>query len=173
MRTTTLDQLNEMDEDGFVAAIGHVFEHSPWVARRAYAKRPFASVASLHERLVETVRLAGDDEKLALIRAHPDLVGKMAREGGLTRESTAEQRAAGLTALSPREVKLFDRYNAEYRQRFGFPFVICARENKKDAILGAFPVRLMNSREQEIDTALAEIAKIVRLRLIDAIDEGH
>ena len=169
---TTLDNLNAMGEDAFVAAIGHVFEHSPWIARRTHPKRPFDSVAALHEKLVDTVRVADESEKLSLIRAHPDLVGRMAREGGLTRESTAEQRAAGLTALSSGEVELFDRYNGAYHERFGFPFIICARENKKDAILAAFPVRLKNNVGQEIDTALAEIYKIARLRLVDAIDEG-
>ena len=82
-----------------------------------------------------------------------------------------EQAAAGLTVLSREEIELFDQYNSEYRERFGFPFIICARENKKDAILAAFPVRLKNNVGQEIDTALAEIYKIARLRLIDAIAE--
>jgi 2-oxo-4-hydroxy-4-carboxy-5-ureidoimidazoline decarboxylase len=169
---TTLSRLNAMDESQFVDTISHVFEHSPWIARRTYPKRPFASVGALHAKLVDTVRVADASEKLGLIRAHPDLVGKMAREGGLTRESTSEQAAAGLAALSPREVELFDRYNGAYRERFGFPFIICARENRKDAILAAFPVRLENTPGQEIDTALGEIYKIARLRLIDAIDEG-
>lgn len=171
MWKTTLDNLNEMDESTFVAAVGHVFEHSPWIAARTFPKRPFDSIASLHEKLVETIRLSDEAEKLSLIRAHPDLVGKMAREGGLTRESTSEQRAAGLAALAPREVELFDRYNAEYRRRFGFPFVICARQNKKDAILAAFPLRLKNTPETEIDTALGEIHKIAWLRLADAASE--
>ena len=166
-----LSRLNGMTEDDFVAAVGPVFEHSPWIARRTYPKRPFDSVATLHAKLVDTIRVADRSEKLGLIRAHPDLVGRMAREGGLTRESTSEQAAAGLTRLSPREVELFDRYNGEYRARFGFPFVVCARENKKDAILAAFPVRLKNDAAQEIDTALAEIYKIARLRLVDAIEE--
>ena len=171
MSRTRLSQLNAMDESQFVATVGPVFEHSPWIAQRTFPKRPFASVASLHERLVATVRVSEKSEKLGLIRAHPDLVGKMAREGALTRESTAEQRAAGLAALSPAEVEQFDRYNTAYRERFGFPFVICARENRKDAILAAFPVRLQNTLEGEIDAALGEIYKIARLRLIDAIDE--
>jgi OHCU decarboxylase len=171
MSKTRLSQLNTMDESQFIATIGPVFEHSPWIAQRTFPKRPFASVASLHERLVATVRVSDESEKLGLIRAHPDLVSKMARESALTRESTEEQRAAGLVALSPAEVEQFDRYNAAYRERFGFPFVICARENRKDAILAAFPVRLKNTREAEIDTALGEIYKIARLRLTDAIDE--
>ena len=171
MSKTKLSQLNAMDESQFVATVGPVFEHSPWIAQRTFQMRPFTSIASLHERLTGTVRAADEAEKLRLIRAHPDLVGKMAREGGLTPDSTVEQRAAGLTALSPAEVQLFDRYNAAYRERFGFPFVICARENRKDAILATFPARLKNTREAEIDTALDEIYKIARLRLIDAIDE--
>jgi OHCU decarboxylase len=166
-----LSELNAGNEADFVAVVGRVFEHSPWIAQRTYPKRPFDSVAALHAKLCDTVRVADESEKLALIRAHPDLVGKMAREGSLTRESTKEQAAAGLIALSPQEVELFDRHNAEYHQRFGFPFIICARENKKGAILAAFPVRLKNDMGQEIDTALAEIYKIARLRLIDAIDE--
>ena len=168
---TTLTLLNAMDESQFVATVGPVFERSPWIAQRTYPKRPFDSIGSLHERLVATVRVSDDAEKLGLIRAHPDLVGRMAREGGLTRESTAEQLAAGLTALSPGEVELFDRYNAAYRERFGFPFIVCARENRKDAILAALPIRLQHTREAEIDTALDEIYKIARLRLIDAVSE--
>jgi 2-oxo-4-hydroxy-4-carboxy-5-ureidoimidazoline decarboxylase len=168
---TSLRQLNGMDETGFVAVVGPVFEHSPWIAQRTYPKRPFDSVEMLHAKMCDTVRVADESEKLGLIRAHPDLVGKMAREGSLTRESTKEQAAAGLTALTNEEIGMFDRYNAEYRDRFGFPFIICARENKKDAILAAFPIRLKNNVGQEIDTALAEIYKIARLRLIDAIDE--
>ncbi len=112
---------------------------------------------------------ATTDEQVKLIASHPDLVGRLAREGKLTHESTREQAAAGLAQLSAQEVKLFERYNADYRAKFGFPFVICARENKKDAILAAFPLRLQNTRPQEIDTALSEIAKIARLRLLDSV----
>lgn len=173
MSKVKLSQLNTADEAAFVGIVGPVFEHSPWIAKRTYPKRPFESVGALHAKLVDTVRVSDESEKLDLIRAHPDLVGKMARDGALTRESSREQAAAGLTALSPREIELFDRYNSEYRERFGFPFIICARENRKDAILWAFPVRLKNNRGQEIDTALDEIYKIARLRLIDAIDEDQ
>jgi 2-oxo-4-hydroxy-4-carboxy-5-ureidoimidazoline decarboxylase len=129
-------------------------------------------VDGLHAAMCAVVSAASDEEKLALIRAHPDLVGRMAREGRLTADSTREQAAAGLSSLSAEEVEAFDRYNAAYRERFGFPFVICARENKKDAILAAFPVRLNNSRQDEMTTALAEIFKIARLRLIDLVSDG-
>ena len=109
--------------------------------------------------------------QLALIRAHPDLAGRVALAGELTDASAAEQAAAGLTALSAEELARFTGYNAAYKERFGFPFVICARENRKEAILAAFPLRLRNTRDQEIATALGEIAKIARLRLLDAVSE--
>jgi OHCU decarboxylase len=160
-----------MDRSAFVAAIGGAFEHSPWIAERAWARRPFASVADLHEKLCGVVAAASPDEQVGLIRAHPDLVGRLAREGRLTCESAAEQAAAGLDALSADEVAAFERYNAAYRERFGFPFVICARENRKEAILAAFPRRLQNPREREVATALEEIYKIARLRLADLVGE--
>jgi OHCU decarboxylase len=160
-----------MDRAEFVAAVGPAFEHSPWIAERAWNRRPFASVADLHERLCGVVAAASPDEQVGLIRAHPDLVGRLAWEGRLTRESAAEQAAAGLDALSAEEATAFERYNAEYRERFGFPFVICARENRKEAILAAFPQRLRNPRELEIAKALDEIYKIARLRLAELIWE--
>lgn len=171
VRRPTLRQLNGMSRDGFVAAVGGCFEHSPWIAERAWAWRPFGSVSDLNEKLVGVVRGATAEEQLGLIRAHPDLVGRLAQEGRLTRESTGEQAAAGLTTLSAEEVAAFERQNAAYREKFGFPFVICARENKKDAILAAFPRRLRNTREQEVAAALDEIYKIARLRLADAVWE--
>jgi 2-oxo-4-hydroxy-4-carboxy-5-ureidoimidazoline decarboxylase len=171
-RRPTLRQLNAMECGAFVAACAPFFEHSPWVAERAWAKRPFASVGQLHETMCGVVRAASTDDQLALIRAHPDLVGRMAREGRLTRESTSEQAAAGLDALTAQEVTAFEKHNAAYRERFGFPFVICARENRKDAILAVFPKRLANTREQEIAAALGEIDKIARLRMNDAIWDG-
>ena len=166
---TPLKRLNQMNAHGFVRTIGHVFEHSPWIAEQTFRHHPFHSVAELHEKLCQTVMAASEDQKLALIRAHPDLVGRMAQP--LTRESQSEQAAAGLDELSTDERDAFDTYNEAYREQFGFPFVICARENKKAAILAAFPKRLKNSREREIATAIEEICKIAHLRLLDALSE--
>ena len=166
-----LSELNEADGDAFVRVCGPLFEHSPWVAERTFDKRPFASIDALHEELCRTLRAASRDEQVKLIASHPDLVGRLAREGRLTRESTSEQAAAGLTQLSDDEVAAFERFNEAYRAKFGFPFVICARENKKGAILAAFPDRLKNTREREIQTALGEIETIARLRLLDAVSE--
>ncbi|MGD0540318.1 MAG: 2-oxo-4-hydroxy-4-carboxy-5-ureidoimidazoline decarboxylase [Tepidisphaeraceae bacterium] len=171
VRRPTVAQLNGLDQSDFVSACGGSFEHSPWIARRAWECRPFASTEDLYEKLTSVVAQSSTEEKLALVRAHPDLVGKLARDGKLTRESGAEQAAAGLAKLSVEEIAAFERFNAEYRGRFGFPFVICARQNRKQAILDAFGRRLANSREAELATALAEIYKIARLRLADTVWE--
>jgi len=160
-----LSELNGLDCAAFVRVIGPVFEHSPWIAERAWPQRPFDSVEALHRALCETVQNASVDEQLALIRVHPDLVGRAI----LTHESAGEQASAGLNNISPEEARQFEKNNAQYRERFGFPFVICARLHKKEAILNAFPERLRNDREREIEIALAEIAKIAALRLEDMI----
>ena len=162
-----LSQLNALSREEFVRIVGPVFEHSPWIAEIVCAQRPFASVERLHEAMCGTVRAAGEEPQLALIRAHPDLVGKLALAGQLTKESIGEQASAGLDRLSPQEVELFQTGNAAYQEKFGFPFVICARLNNKEAILNGFQVRLQNSREQEVRAALGEIFKIAELRLRD------
>jgi allantoate deiminase len=170
-RRATVQQLNTMDRSEFRLACGSIFEGSAWIAERAWDDRPFDRMADLHGSLCAVVAAAAPEEQLSLIRAHPDLVGRLAREGRLTRESTAEQAAAELATLTTAEAEAFDYLNREYRDKFGFPFIICARENKKDIILAAFPRRLANTREQEIATALEEIYKIARLRLADAVWE--
>jgi 2-oxo-4-hydroxy-4-carboxy-5-ureidoimidazoline decarboxylase len=161
-----LAELNALDRAEFTRIVGPVFEHSPWVAARTASQRPFPSREALHAALVATVSKASDEEKLSLIRAHPDLIG----DAHLTAASQAEQASAGLHDTTAAEAKQFREYNRQYRERFGFPFVICARLNKKEAIARAFPFRLQNSREQEIETALQEISKIAELRLRDLIE---
>jgi 2-oxo-4-hydroxy-4-carboxy-5-ureidoimidazoline decarboxylase len=160
-----LAELNAMDRVEFVRVVGPVFEHSPWVAARTEAQRPFPSRESLHAALTATVDKASAEEKLCLIRAHPDLIG----DGQLTATSKSEQASAGLQNATADEAKQFREFNRQYRERFGFPFVICARLNKKEAIARAFPVRLRNSREKEIEIALQEISKIAELRLKDLV----
>lgn len=163
------EQINTWPRDEFVRVFGGVFEHSPWIAEAAWARRPFASPDALHRTMCETVRNANPEVKLALIRAHPDLVGRAALAGTLTPESTNEQASAGLNHLTPEEILFFQRQNSAYKERFGFPFVICARLNKKHAIIEAFEKRLKNLPEEEIQTALEEIFKIAALRLNDII----
>lgn len=166
----TLDEINALDRAAFVARLGFLFEGSPWIAEETWPTRPFASADALHGALVATMNGAPSQRKVALIRAHPDLAGKAAVAGELTPESTREQSSAGLDRLAPEEYARFSRLNAAYRERFGFPFVVCVREHTKDSILESFEARLRNGREQEIDTALGEIAKIARLRLVDVVD---
>jgi len=120
----------------------------------------FSSRETLHAALVATVEQASDEEKVCLIRAHPDLIG----DGELTDASKSEQASAGFQDATAEEVKQFREFNRQYRERFGFPFVICARLNKKEAIARAFPVRLRNSREEEIKNRFAEIREFAELR---------
>ena len=169
----TLGALNACDRDAFVGALGHLFEHSPWVAEETFGLRPFASLDSLHGALCATMRGAPAERQLALVRAHPDLAGRLAQAGALTAASTGEQAAAGLDRLTPAEAAEIQRLNDAYKGRFGFPFVICARLNAKDTIVAAMRSRLGNSPEAELSTALGEIAKIARLRLNDAVTKEN
>ncbi len=165
----TLDALNVADETAFVAALGFIFEHSPWVAARTWPQRPFPTSAALHRAMCGVVAAATSDEQLALIRAHPDLVGQAARAGTLSPASTREQAAAGLDRLAPADVRTFLTLNRAYRDRFGFPFIVCVREHTRDAIVSGLRSRLSNDLRQEMHAALAEIEKIARLRLNDTL----
>jgi OHCU decarboxylase len=165
----TVSQINQLNRAEFVRVIGPVFERSPWIAELAWLKKPFYDLKQLHDTLCETVNNSDEEKQLALICAHPDLVGRAAQAGTLTRESANEQAYAGLNQLSPEEIDLFQMQNATYKNKFGFPFVVCARLNKKEAMLAGFEWRLKNPREQEIKTALEEILKIAELRLRDLI----
>ncbi|MEM6332041.1 MAG: 2-oxo-4-hydroxy-4-carboxy-5-ureidoimidazoline decarboxylase [Planctomycetota bacterium] len=172
VRRPTLERVNAMARADVVAALGGAFEHSPWVIERACDMRPFADLDALVTACRDVLGSAEEDERLGLIRAHPDLVGRLAKAGQLTAASTHEQRAAGLEDVCDDEAHRFEGLNAAYRERFGFPFVICAREHRKEAILMAMPVRLENDRETEAATAIDEILKIARLRLADMIWEN-
>lgn len=160
-----LRELNALNRDEFTRIIGPVFEHSPWIAEKTWRQRPFESPPHLHGALCRTVAAAEEPAKLRLIRAHPDLAGSAV----LTKASDGEQRSAGLDQLAEDEIASFDNYNRQYQKKFGFPFVICAKLNKKEAILAAFKVRLQNSVEREKETALLEIFKIAELRLQEIV----
>ena len=154
----------EMDRAAFVARYGALFEHSPWVVERAAQRGSFED---LHAGLMSVVAEASDEERLELIRAHPELAGKAAIDKTLTEASTAEQASAGLDRLTPEEFETFHALNRAYGERFGFPFIICVRLTDKAGILTAMAARLENDRETEIATALHQIGEIVRLRLGD------
>ncbi|HYE28475.1 MAG TPA: 2-oxo-4-hydroxy-4-carboxy-5-ureidoimidazoline decarboxylase [Allosphingosinicella sp.] len=141
-----------------------LFEHSPWVEARA-DQRP--STGDRHADLMAVVHDATRDEQLALIRAHPELAGKAAVDGRLTEASAAEQASAGLDRLTPAEFDRLHALNAAYREKFGFPFIICVRLTDKAGILAAMERRLGNDRDTEIATAIEQIGEIVRLRLED------
>ncbi|HEX3729136.1 MAG TPA: 2-oxo-4-hydroxy-4-carboxy-5-ureidoimidazoline decarboxylase [Opitutaceae bacterium] len=162
----TLPELNAAGPAAFVAALGSLFEHSPWVAEAARASRPFADARDLHAQLCAAMRAAPRERRLALIRAHPNLAARLTQ---LTAASQGEQADAGLDRLAPAELDEFRRLNADYQARFGFPFVICARLNAKDAILAAMRERLGRDPAGEEEAALAEIEKIAWLRLEDVL----
>jgi OHCU decarboxylase len=169
----TLSAINALDRDAFIAALGGLFEGPPWIVAAAWAERPFRSLADLHRALCHIMETAHPDHQVALLQAHPDLVGRAALAGTLSPASTGEQAAAGLDRLTPDDIATFTRLNQAYRLRFGFPFVICARENKKDSITASFVARLHNTRDQEIATALGEVTKICALRLADLIHDDR
>ena len=152
-----------------MAHFGGVFEESPWIAREAWEQRPFGSVDALHAAMVWVVEHSPRVARLELIRAHPDLAGKAAIEGSLTRSSTSEQASAGLDRLTPDEFEAFTRTNTAYRERFGFPFVVCVREHTKESILRVAAERLEHTGDEEVRVALEEIAKIARLRMEDIL----
>lgn len=166
---SSLADLNKASRAGFVAKLGHLFEHSPWVVEETWAKRPFRDAAHLHAELCRTMQSAPPAKQLALIRAHPDLAGRLTRQNQLTRESTKEQATAGLDRLSDAELAEFQKLNDSYKAKFGFPFIICARLNAKAAILAAMQARLPNFPTAEHAAALAEIEKIAWLRLQDTL----
>ena len=158
-------ELAALDKATFVATFGDVFEHSPWIAEGAWARAPFHSFAALHAAMVETLETAGSDAGITLVRAHPDLAGKAALAGDITQDSRAEQKASGLSSLTPDELLRFQKLNTAYRAKFGFPFVMAVRRSDKAAILTAFEARLRNDAATELETSLSQIQAIARLRL--------
>ncbi len=162
---TTLAELNALDAREFVAALDGVFEHSPWIAERTHAAGPYASIDALHRALTDTVRRASDAERLALLRAHPELAGKAAIAGELTAASTDEQAAAGLGACTPEEFARLNDLNRRYNERFGFPFILAVRGLDRRRIIDEFARRLEHERDAEFAECLAQVARIARLRL--------
>lgn len=150
----------------FVTRYGGIYEHSPWVAQETHETAArVEDVNELAEIFANCVDQAGDERKLALIRAHPDLAGKAAISGQLTEESTSEQSSAGIDQCSPEEFERFHELNSQYKEKFGFPFVMAVRDSHRHEILAAFKSRLANDSQTEFETAMWEIHKIASLRL--------
>ena len=165
MSMLALERINAMTPQAFLGVLGGVFEHSPWIAEVAFTARPFASVAALHEAMVNAVKRAPRERQLALLNAHPELAGKEAQAGALTSSSTAEQASVGLNALSREEMQILSRRNREYREKFGFPFIIAVRRHTKASIFSEIERRLGSDPEMELDACLEQVFLITRLRL--------
>ena len=160
-----LHHLNTCDRSQFVAALGGIFERSPWVAERAWARRPFASIDELHRAMVDAMLAATPDEKLSLLRAHPDLGARMR----MSDASTSEQAGAGLDSLDGDEFARLQQLNAEYREKFGFPFVFAVRGSTKHDVLAALAMRVTDAVETEWAEALRQVSRIAAFRLKDAV----
>jgi 2-oxo-4-hydroxy-4-carboxy-5-ureidoimidazoline decarboxylase len=161
----TLDELNRLDPDAFTAALGGIYEHSPWVAAAAAQQRPFADVDALARAMARVVADAGEARQLALIRAHPELAGKAMVRDALTADSSGEQTAAGLTQCSPAEFARLTALNARYNARFGFPFILAVRGFDRAGVIAEFERRVNDDRATEFAACLAQIDRIARLRL--------
>ena len=165
MTTFTLDSLNTISEADFTAALGDIFEHSPWVAEQAAKRRPFATLKGLHDAMMAALHAAPAETQLARVKAHPDLAGKAARSGAMTADSVSEQGSVGLDRLTDAEYARFTRLNEAYQAKFGIPFIVCVRRHTKDSILNEFERRLTQDSAGALDTAISEIGRITALRL--------
>ena len=159
----TLSDINRLDRVRFVAALGGLFEHSPWVATQAWAERPFASIDDLHRAMIGVVRATSREARVDFLRMHPELAGKEAQAGTMTDHSTAEQ--AGLDALTRNELQTLRRLNAAYAAKHGFPFIIAVLKNTRSQIFEALRTRCERDTEAELEAALEQISIITRLRL--------
>ena len=166
----TAQRPSDMDRDTFVQAFGGIFEHSPWIAEGAHALelgRTHDTAQGIHQALARVFRTASDEQRLAVLTAHPDLAGKLAAAKRLTAESTAEQASVGLDALTDDERAKFTELNDAYTAKFGFPFIIAVRDNTKASIMDAFARRIDNDRDTEFAEACAQVERIAELRLIE------
>jgi 2-oxo-4-hydroxy-4-carboxy-5-ureidoimidazoline decarboxylase len=170
---TALAELNALDEAGFVALLGGVFEHSPWVASAAWRERPFKSVAALFQAMRDAVGDADGERQLELIRAHPELAGREATRGGLTADSSTEQGRLGFLSLDRGQVERMAELNRRYQQRFGFPCIVAlALHASRESVMAEMQRRLGNTPQAELANALEQIAHIARARLQRIVREA-
>ncbi len=166
--------MQNLSKSEFVAKFGGVFEHSPWIAERAWSPGVDAthiSAKDVHGLLVGVFRKASEAERLGVLRAHPDLAGRLAAARRLTAESAKEQAGAGLNALTDEERAHFRGLNATYIERFGFPFILAVSGLNKAEILTNFETRINNNRPEEFETACAQVERIAYLRLHDMLED--
>ncbi|XP_026326648.1 2-oxo-4-hydroxy-4-carboxy-5-ureidoimidazoline decarboxylase-like [Hyposmocoma kahamanoa] len=167
MALLNISQINSLADDQFVSIFGNVIELCPDAAVQVKKKGPFRTVSELCEAFHKYLDDLTEEGKLSILKLHPDLAGNLTRLSELTRESAGEQRSAGLTELSDWHVNVIQSSNQRYKTKFGFPFIICARENKFQSIIEGLQHRYDNTREQEIATGINEVKKICKLRILD------
>ncbi|CAN5305556.1 2-oxo-4-hydroxy-4-carboxy-5-ureidoimidazoline decarboxylase [soil metagenome] len=163
-----VEAINRMDAGDFVTAFGDIAEHSPWVAERAAKRRHFADRRAMAEAFLDAVLDAADAEKLALVRAHPDLAGRV-KLSELAPESRHEQAGAGLDTLTPKELAQFTALNDAYKEKFGFPFILAVKGADKHLILKTFAERIEHDPEAELATAITQIGRIINFRIEDRV----
>ena len=166
-----LEEANALGEREFVERLGGVFEHSPWVAQRAWRKKPFGSRDVLHAAMMQAVAEAKKDEQLALVRAHPELAGAEAKEGALTAASSSEQARLGFLTLTREEFQHMARLNQRYRERHGFPCIVALRLHAtRESVLAEMSRRIESESQAELGAALEQIGHITRGRLEKIVD---
>lgn len=161
----SLSLLNDLDREPFTAALGSVFEHSPWVAEEAWKSRPFQTATVLHEAMLDVVRRLPHERLISFLRSHPDLGTRLA----VTPYSALEQSGAGLDRLTPEEYEVFSTLNKAYVERFGFPFILAVNGKGKDEILEAMRTRIHHDADRELEEAVAQIGRITGFRLRDLL----
>ncbi len=166
----SLAALNQSDRITFVAQVGGIFEHSPWIAEAAWEARPFASVADLHAKMEAAMRAAPHKQQLVLLRAHPELAGRAMVSNTLTADSTNEQTRSGLTNCSPQELATLQALNAAYNRKFGWPFIAAVKYMERAGIIKLFAERLESNAADEFEQCLANIGRITRWRLDEQVE---
>jgi OHCU decarboxylase len=169
MAPAAITAVDAMDRAAFTSALGSVVEHSPWVAEEAWEQRPFRTCERLQLAFETVIRTAPEARWMEVLHAHPELAGREAAAGELSTASAGEQRAATLDRLSADELSALRTLNEDYRKRFGFPFISCVREHSVSSLLAWGAARLERDRNDEAATALAEVGKIIGLRLHERV----
>ncbi|KAJ8727040.1 hypothetical protein PYW08_015437 [Mythimna loreyi] len=165
----SLSEVNCLSDEKFESVFGNVIELCTDAAVEVKKRRPFQDVTALCDAFQSYLEEIGIEDKLMVLKLHPDLAGRLAAQGELTPESASEQKAAGLDVLTAEQKKAMDESNQRYKAKFGFPFIICARENKVQSIIDGLQRRYNNSKEQEITIGINEVKKICKLRILDIV----
>jgi 2-oxo-4-hydroxy-4-carboxy-5-ureidoimidazoline decarboxylase len=166
MHSLSIDQINQLSEDEFVGLFGQVVEHSSWVAKAASHARPYRNFADLYAAMANAISQAGPGVWAQILNLHPELSGKEAQEGALTDFSVSEQAGLGLDRLSKDEFQKIQGFNQRYKEKFGFPFVVCVKQlQNRGQLFSEMERRLSLSGPEELKTGIGQVMEICRLRL--------